>query len=709
MVPNQQRIQPEYLASGKIQLHHRDRLAIVYIRQSSLQQVQQHSESTKLQYALTDKVQLMGWSKQQLLIIDEDLGLSGASAHGRPGFQKLVTEVTLDHVGIIVGIEISRLARSCKDWYQLLEVCALFRTLIADTDGIYDPSSYNDRLLLGLKGTMSEAELHVIKQRMLAGKKAKAKRGELGMQLPMGYIKQLSGEIIKDPDEQAQSTISLIFSLFDKYRTLNAVLKHLVTYDIQMPYRERQGLKKGELSWVQANRQTLGNLLHNPIYAGAYVYGRRPTDPRKKQPGRPSTGRVTVTPQEWEVLIKDKLPAYISWEKYERNLRQLKKNSAQGIGIAKHGSALLPGLLICGHCGLRMAAHYSDNGSTLRYACYRMAVDYGEKACQSLLGNPLDQLIEAQLLAAIEPSALELSLQTAENYEQERQQQIAHWQQRLVRAHYEAERAYRQYNVVEPENRLVSRTLEKKWEETLTSEKQLKQDYELFLNHQAHTLSESERNEIRALASDIPKLWKSKSTTQIQRKNIVRLLIEKIKVSVIEESEKVEVEIYWAGGHKTETVFNRPVGKLEQLSYYRELLERAESLYHEGKTRKEIATILNHEGWQTAKQKSQFSTNTVGTLLARKGLASNKKKPADKVQRKKDEYTMTELSQKLNIPTPTLYQWMKKGQLTARRDTQVFHKGIWLIQADKEEIKRLQDLREQPKQWIYHSRVEKVD
>jgi len=709
MVPNQQRIQHEYLTSGKVQLHHRDRLAIVYIRQSSLQQVQHHSESTKLQYALSDKVQKLGWSKEQLLIIDEDLGLSGASAQGRPGFQKLVTEVTLDHVGIIVGIEISRLARSCKDWYQLLEVCSLFRTLIADTDGIYDPSSYNDRLLLGLKGTMSEAELHVIKQRMLAGKKAKAKRGELGMQLPMGYIKQASGEVIKDPDEQAQSTISLIFSLFDKYRTLNAVLKHLVTHDIQMPYRERQGLKKGELSWVRANRQTLGNLLHNPIYAGAYVYGRRPTDPRKKQPGRPSTGRVTVTPQEWEVLIKDKLPAYISWERYERNLRQLKNNSAQGIGVARHGSALLPGLLICGHCGLRMSAHYSDNGSTLRYACYRMAVDYGEKACQSLLGNPLDQLIETQLLAAIEPSALELSLQTAENYEQERQQQIAHWQQRLARAHYEVERAYRQYNVVEPENRLVSRTLEKKWEETLTSEKQLKQDYELFLNHQAYALSENERNEIRALASDIPKLWKSQSTTQIQRKNIVRLLIEKIKVRVIEETEKVQVEIYWAGGHKTETGFNRPVGKLEQLSYYRELLERAESLYQEGKTRKEIATILNHEGWQTAKQKSLFNTNTVGTLLSRKGLVSDKKKPSNKVQRKKDEYTMKELSQKLNIPTPTLYQWMKKGQLIARRDTQVFHKGIWLIQADKEEMKRLRGLREQPKQWIYHSRVEKVD
>ena len=709
MDPNQQRIQHEQFTSGKVQPHHRDRIAIIYIRQSSLQQVQNHSESTKLQYALVDKVHMMGWPKEQLLIIDEDLGRSGATAQGRPGFQKLVTEVSLDHVGIIVGIEISRLARSCKDWYQLLEVCSLFRTLIADSDGIYDPSNYNDRLLLGLKGTMSEAELHVIKQRMLAGKKAKAKRGELGMQLPMGYIKHLSGEIIKDPDEQAQSTISLIFSLFDKYRTLNAVLKHMVSNGVQMPYRERQGLCKGELNWHRVNRATLGNLLHNPIYAGAYVYGRRPTDPRKKQPGRPSTGRVTVTPDEWEVLLKDKLPAYISWERYERNLRQLKMNSSKGIGVAKHGSSLLPGLLICGHCGLRMSSRYSDNGSTLRYSCSRMAVDYGEKVCQSLLGNPLDQLIEEQILAAIEPSALELSLQTAENYQQERQQKIDLWQQRMVRAKYEVERAYRQYNVVEPENRLVSRTLEKKWEEALSSEKQLKQDYEVFLTHQAKHLSESERNEIRTLASDIPRLWKAKTTTQVQRKNIVRLLIEQVKITVIEDTEKVHVQIHWAGGHKTETHFNRPVGKLEQLSYYRELIERAAILSKEGKRQKEIAIILNQEGWQTAKQKSPFSANTVSTLLARKGLISDKKKPSDRIHREKDEYTINELSKKLNIPTPTLYQWMKTGELTSRRDTHVFSRGIWLIKAGKKEIKRLHALREQPKQWVYHSMVTKVD
>ena len=290
------------LNNGKIQSHHLNRLAIIYIRQSTLQQVERHAESTRLQYGLAEKAHAFGWPAERVVIIDEDLGRSGTSAEGRPGFQRLVAEVGLDRVGLVLGIEMSRLARSCRDWYQLLEICALFRTLIGDADGIYDPASYNDRLLLGLKGTMSEAELHVIKQRMIEGKKAKARRGELGLRIPMGYMRRPSGEVIKDPDEQAQSNIQLVFELFERFSTINAVLKYLVKHKIQMPYREQSGLQKGELVWRRPNRITLGNLLHNPIYAGAYVYGRRPTDPRKKKPGRPSTGRTTAQQSEWAVF-----------------------------------------------------------------------------------------------------------------------------------------------------------------------------------------------------------------------------------------------------------------------------------------------------------------------------------------------------------------------------------------------------------------------
>ena len=410
--------------SGKITAQHLDRKAVIYIRQSTLQQVHRHQESTRLQYGLADQAVRMGWPRHCIEIIDEDLGCSGASAEGRLGFQRLVAEVGLDHVGLVLGLEMSRLSRSSRDWHQLLEVCAIFNTLIGDVDGLYDPTLYNDRLLLGLKGTMSEAELHILKQRMLEGKRAKARRGELGMLLPMGYIRQLSGDVVKDPDEQAQAIIQRVFELFERKRTINGVLTELVAQQIQMPCRVASGTNKGELTWRRPNRVTLSNLLHHPIYAGAYTYGRRPTDPRKKIPGRPSTGRTAAPMEEWEVLIKDHLPAYISWSEYERNLRQLKSNTVQAMGAVRQGPSLLSGLIICGRCGLRMAPHYSNNGKGLRYGCDRMAIDYGEARCQSLSGKPLDQHITALIFKALQPAALEISMAVAEDLEAERQRQL---------------------------------------------------------------------------------------------------------------------------------------------------------------------------------------------------------------------------------------------------------------------------------------------
>jgi DNA invertase Pin-like site-specific DNA recombinase len=304
------------LASPKIQAVHYDRLAVVYVRQSHPQQVLRHQESTRLQSGLAEHAQALGWTPSQVLVIDEDLGKSADSMAGRAGFQRLVAEVSLAHVGIIFGLEMSRLARSNRDWHQLLEVCALFGTLIGDLDGIYDPIDYNDRLLLGLKGAMSEAELHVLKQRMVAGKRAKAARGELGMPVPMGYVRRPSGEVVKDPDEQAQAVIALLFEQFERLGTIHAVLRYLVQHQIRVPQRVRFGPSKGELVWCRPNRTTLSNLLHHPIYAGAYVYGRRPTDPRRKQPGRPSTGRLVAKPEDCQVLLQDHHPAYISWEQF---------------------------------------------------------------------------------------------------------------------------------------------------------------------------------------------------------------------------------------------------------------------------------------------------------------------------------------------------------------------------------------------------------
>ena len=315
--------------SEKIQERHLERLAIVYIRQSTLQQVSDHQESTRMQYGLVHRAEQLGWQAERVLTIDEDLGKSARTTEGRVGFQRLVSEVGLNHVGLILGLEMSRLARCSKDWYQLLEICALFGTLIGDLDGIYDPSQYNDRLLLGLKGTMSEAELHVLKQRLVQGKHNKAHRGELGFNVPIGYIRGASGAVQLDPDEQAQAVVRLIFRKFEELGTLNAVLRYLVAHHIQIGVRVLSGMNKGDLEWRRPNRETLQNLLKNPSYAGSYAYGRRQIDPRKQHAAQPSSGRVVKSPEEWIVLIHDHHPAYISWEQYQQHVAQLQSNRAR--------------------------------------------------------------------------------------------------------------------------------------------------------------------------------------------------------------------------------------------------------------------------------------------------------------------------------------------------------------------------------------------
>ncbi len=688
--------------NGKIQSHHLDRHAIVYVRQSTMQQVERHQESTRLQYGLASKATHLGWPSQRVKIVDEDQGRSASSAVGRPGFQQLVAEVGLDHVGIVLGIEMSRLARSNRDWHQLLEICALFGTLIGDLDGVYDPSDYNDRLLLGLKGTMSEAELHILKRRMLEGKRAKARRGELGMQVPMGYFRRPSGEVIKDPDEQAQATIEIVFDLFKRYGTLNAVLRHIVQNSVQMPRRDRFGPSKGELNWVRPNRPTLSNLLRNPIYAGAYVYGRRPTDPKKKKPGHPSSGRSVAKPGEWEVMLKDRLPAYITWEQFENNIRQLESNTIQGTGAPRNGPSLLSGLIVCGRCGMSMATQYTNNGTGLRYNCSRLMVDYGGDSCQSLAGKPLDKLTTTLVLESLKPAALEISLKVAEDIESERCQIQNHWQKKLERARYNVERSFRQYSVVEPENRLVARELERQWEASLVAEEELKMNYERFLAQQPSILTSEEREAIRELATDIPEIWHSPTTTPLERQSIVRQLIERVTVTVEGESEKVNVVFRWVGGHQTETTLIRPVARLEQLSYYDNLLNRVVEFKNQKMDLRTIASTLNEEGWRPAKRRDTFNRYMVSCLLARKGLrGSNRKRASDSIVKKKNEWTLYELAHKLGMPEATVYAWIQKGKLKARR-TRNGDRCFWLIKADKVEIARIQTLRKQPRKWSKH-------
>src|SRR5580698_4895188 len=376
--------------SEKIFRRHRERLAIVYIRQSTVQQVERHQESTRLQYALVDRAFHLGWARESIVVVDDDLGRSGATIEGRLGFQRLVAEVGLGHVGLVLGIEMSRLARSNRDWHQLLEICALFDTLIADVDGVYDPANYNDRLLLGLKGTMSEAELHILQARMLAGRNAKARRGDIGKPLPMGYLRRPSGEVALDPDEQAQSVIRPVFDLFDRLRTVSGVLRYLVQNDIKMPVRLTGGPGKGELEWRRPSRPSLGDLFSNPIYAGVYVYRVRPIDRRRHKPGHPSSGRRPPRPENAEVFLPDRLPAYITWEQFQRNQEQIRANRTSERGPTRAGAALLSGLIVCGRCGLRMTAAYNNAGHAARYLCIGARTSYDAPSCQTLKAAPVD-------------------------------------------------------------------------------------------------------------------------------------------------------------------------------------------------------------------------------------------------------------------------------------------------------------------------------
>jgi len=509
---------------------------MVYVRQSTPQQLVRHQESTQVQYSLRLRAQELGWPEERVIVIDDDLGKSGGSVEGRLGFQRLVSEVGLNHVGIILGVEMSRLARSCKDWYQLLEVCAVFGTLIADLDGIYEPAHYNDRLLLGLKGTMSEAELHILKQRMTQGKLNKARRGELLFRLPIGYVQHATGEVVMDPDEQAQEVVRLIFRMFDELQTLHAVLRFLVKNGVKLPVRAHERSCKGELQWHRPNRGTLRAILINPFYAGAYAYGQRTVDPRRKIGGRPGTGRTVVPPEQCQVFLKDRFPAYISWQHYEQNQQRLKANRsvADAIGAARGGPSLLSGLLVCAKCGTRMSIRYNGNITRHSYACSSHTVRYGEPLCQSLAGTPLDQFVSRQLLEVLQPSSLELSLEAAKHIEEQRRELEGLWKTRLERARYEVERAARQYDHVEPENRLVARQLERDWEKCLQHQKELDEDYARFLQEQPRLLSPEEREAIRSLAADIPALWDSPHTTSIDRKEILRQVIDRIEVEVVD-------------------------------------------------------------------------------------------------------------------------------------------------------------------------------
>ena len=581
-----------------------------------------------------------------------------------------------------------------------LQLCSLSGVLLADPDGVYDPSFYNDRLLLGLKGTMSEAELYLIRQRMLSGKLAKAERGELAVPLPIGYTRRPSGEVILDPDEQAQHVVRLVFGAFRRLGTLNGVLRYLVGREVQLPVRVHSGSSKGELEWRRPTRETLQNMLHNPAYAGYYAYGRRQVEPRRKIPGRPDTGRVVKDSSEWLVLLPGRLPAYITPEEYEANIARMAANrqTAAAPGAPRDGAALLSGLLRCGRCGgHRMTVSYHDASarSAYGYACAFYQVNYGTGgSCQHIAGAALDDYVVGHVLDAVAPAALEVSMDAAAQAEDERAILDKLWRQRLERARYAAGRARRQYQLAEPENRLVARQLEADWEAALAATARLEADYQRFTEEQPTALTAAERAAIQALAADIPQVWHAPSTTQADRKELLRILIEDITVAVAGDSELVDVTITWAGGHQTSGQAVRPVGRLDQLSYYPALLARVTELAAAGRNSVQIADALNAAGFRPPKRTSRFTGGQVRTLISQRNIRSQRKgRPAVLTGLASGQWSVPGLSAELGMPTASIYNWIYRGWITARRAPGTRN---WIITADDEQIHQLRERRARP-------------
>jgi hypothetical protein len=503
-----------------------------------------------------------------------------------------------------------------------------------------------------------------------------------------------------DPDEQARRVVGLIFDVFEQQGSLHGLLRYLVAHEIRLPIRPHKGPNRGQLEWHRPNRMTLQNVLHHPIYAGAYRWGYRKIDPRKQQPGRPNTGKTVNPPESCEVFIKDRFTAYITWDRFEAIQQRLSHNRslAEAQGIPREGLSLLGGLLICGRCQRRLAPSYSGKANHLRYICMRATIDYGAPLCISLAGAALDDFVVEQVLAVLQPASLELSLAAEQALRAERTQLELHWQQRLERAHYEAERAAREYRTVEPENRLVARELERQWEKALRHEQQEQEAYARFRREQSAELTPSERDAIRRLAQDLPGLWAAPETTPQDRQEIVRLVLDQVTIAVQGNSEQVDVTLHWAGGVESRHRIIRPVQRYDQLSTYPRLMTRIETLRQDGLSFEQVAEYLNDEGFYPPKRTERFSGEMITRLLSRQGL--HRPRPRAMVESgvlEAHEYWLSDLARELNIPRTTLYKWQRFGWVHSRKVTEAL--GRLALWADDEERARLRQLRLYKRQW----------
>ncbi len=525
----------------------------------------------------------------------------------------------------------------------------------------------------------------------------KARRGQLNNHPQVGYVSDADGELELDPDEEVQAVVRLIFAKFEEIGSVHGVLKYLVENGIKIPIRSQSRVNKGELEPHRPNLVQLSNMLHHALYAGAYCWARRPTDPKRKAAGRAGSRPRLLAPEDCRVFLKDRYPAYIKWEQYQRNVQRMQQNRSRidARGIARGGGSLLAGLVVCAKCGRRLRVSYSDPDHP-RYTCSFARTQYGSPTCQSFAGRLLDQLLERQILRVLEPAAVELSLAATADLEREQQTQEKHWRLRLERARHATDRAARQYHAVEPENRLVARELERRWEQCMHEQQDIEEEHERFRQEQPAGLNDAQREQIRALATEIPALWRSAQCTPKDRQDIMRHLVDKVVVDTSANSPILDVAIHFAGGFVSHHELRRPMGRWDQMSEYPELLQRVKALANGQRTVGQIAEVLNQENWHPPRRKT-FNVPMAQALLERIGLQG--KRPGDRRddQLQRHEWWLGDLARKLDVTQPTLHNWRKRGWVHGRQLKGP--QGRWILWADASELKRLRSLRSCARGW----------
>jgi DNA invertase Pin-like site-specific DNA recombinase len=683
--------------ASKVTASHLERDAYVYVRQSTLTQVHQHTESLERQYELASRAQLLGWPPRQVVVVDDDLGRSGAEATAREGFKNLVADVGLGKVGIVLGIEVSRLARNNADWYQLLDLCALTDTLIADGDGLYHPGDFNDRLVLGLKGTMSEAELHLIRHRLTAGLRHKAAKGELRQGLPVGFVYDAEDRVILDPDEAVVESIATVFRRFDELGSARQVMLSLLEDNLAIP-RRPTGARR--ITWAPASYPAIHDFLTNPAYAGAFVFGRTRTEKRLDAAGRLVTRTRMLPREEWPVLIPDHHPGFISWERYERTQDELRANwrppRGHGGGPVREGTALLQGRIRCGRCGRMMQVGYSGTkGNCPRYVCGRNRQLYGgERACQSLGGRKLESRVLDEVFAVLEPASLAATAKALGEAEANHRQRVAVFELAVERARFEADRARRQFDAVEPENRLVARTLERSLEDALVAQRQAEADLAAQRVRRPTRLTEEEVAWLGRAGADVRAIFHAPTTTWRERKQLLRVIIGEVVITVRNADRQADVDIIWEGGAKTSFVFELT----KTGSHFRATNENTVDLVRRLAERyddKTIAAVLSKQKRRTGTGLA-FTKARVASLRVSRGIPAYR--PPDIVTPADENELVVSLAQAVQIlavSRVTLYRWLNDGFIEGE---QLTPGGPWHIRITNELRSRIAP--EVPEGWV---------